>query len=194
MPAPCIASVPAEAAEWILRRKPGCFALGGENLQVPVLLATAFTVGRAGFSLQLGGGGAGAHWVDHAGWDVVWWQDLSIQSPSRGLSAADTKSSLKHCNLSSRAAIKKNKTTFHSVFFHGMEQRSYRCAIAFRELGFKPKFCNFSRGRRSFPVLEAAASACSQLPFSCACKAVSPHNGTVARRLFLFPSVEPPLM
>lgn len=65
MPALRIASVPAEAAEWILRRKPGCFALGGENLRVPVLLATASPVGRAGFSLQLGGGGAGAHQVDH---------------------------------------------------------------------------------------------------------------------------------
>lgn len=68
--------------------------------------------------------------------------------------------------------------------------------VAFRELGFKPEFCNFNSGRKSFPVFEAAASACAQLPFSSVCKAVSPHSCTVSQKafFFFFPSVGLSLM
>lgn len=67
--------------------------------------------------------------------------------------------------------------------------------VAFRELDFKPKSCNFNYGRKSFPVFEAVASACSQLPFSFVSKAVSPHSCTVSQKAGgFFPSVELSLM
>lgn len=89
-----------------------------------------------------------------------------------------------------RQIIKKNQNHFIASFFMARKEEAISVPTAFRELGFKPKFCNFNHGRKSFPVPEA----CSQLPFSSACKAVSPHSCTVSQKAFLLPSAELSLM
>lgn len=50
------------------------------------------------------------------------------------------------------------------------QEESIGVPVAFRELGFKPKFYNFSHGRKSCNI------SWLKLPLRSVCKAVSPHK------------------
>lgn len=203
VPAPRTACTSAEAAGRILRRKPGCLTLRRGNLRVRGLLATA----SRRQSGSLAAGWRGTCWSTPSfcccragGPATAMW--ASQPMVGKGGRTAPSKALPTLCPLPAqnppcsvavsavRQIIKKSQNHFIASFFMARKEEAIGVPIAFRELGFKPKFCNFNHGRKSFPVPEA----CSQLPFSSVCKAVSPHSCTVSQKAFLLPSVELSLM